>query len=404
MHQGVERLPRRTRFSLLPLFTYLCILGTITLFVARHPKIGWDMLGYIGVIESWNTSDGQLIQNQAYTAVRKLPEYDELTGNATCQPATYVSYRSDVAHNSAHFIQQLPILAIKPLYVVFVSVLHKGGLSYVRSFAIVSAAAYFVLGALTWLWLSRYWSSWTTTVFGCLLIVNPEILSVVRSTSPDGIALAMISLGLYMLLEHVTSVWGPIFLLVSIWVRPDSLILVGLLFVTCLLSRAIPEIAAAGRIGYLRSLGILITKNWDWLLLCILALASYLTIQFFAHFYSWSILFYHSFVGYLVAPADTVVHITPRLYFHTVAANARTLLSNTQLVVFLLMSFVAVSLHSLRNYRYITICVIVAMFLHFLFFPTDSIRFHVAAVFFAPISMLIACVGHVRLSALLAKS
>jgi hypothetical protein len=395
MHHGLESLSSKKAFNLLPLLIYLSVLCLAALFIAKHPKVGWDMIGYIGVIESWHTSDGEVILHQAYSAVEKLPDYGELTGNDKCQPAPYTSYRSDVAHNSAHFIQQLPILSIKPLYVVFVSVLLKAGFSYIQAFEILSAASYFLLGMLAWLWLSRYWSDCATTVFACLLIFNPEMVSVVRSTAPDGLSLVLISLGIYLLLEHSSSIWGPIVLIASIWVRPDSLILVGLLFVTCVLLREKPRTAVGKGRGKSRSMVDVIKNNLDWLLLCTLALGSYWSIQFFAHFYSWSTLFYHSFVGYLVTPSDTTVHITPRLYFQTVGTNAKTLVGNTELVVFLLMGAVALLLHTLESYRYVTACLVVAMFTHFLFFPTDSPRFHVALAFFAPISMLIACAQYV---------
>ncbi len=191
----LERLQYDIIFSVLPLVTYVIFLGAGAIFVGSHQKFGWDMLAYIGVIESWRTSDSTLIQNQAYSSIRSLPDYDQLRGNGTCLPPDYVSYRTDVAHNSNHFAQQLPIAAIKPLYVIILSVLHRGGLSYVRSFAIISAVVFCGLGAITWLWLSLYWSKWAATMFGFLLLVNPEILSIIRSTSPDALALMFLIFG-----------------------------------------------------------------------------------------------------------------------------------------------------------------------------------------------------------------
>jgi hypothetical protein len=393
MPTEIKRFLYHRIFSALPLVTYVIFLGSATIFVATHPKIGWDMLGYIGVIESWHTSDGKMIQDEVYSAIRSLPEYDELTGQSACQPPAYASYRADVAHNSAHFVQQLPILAIKPLYVVFIWALHSGRLSYIQSFEALSAIVYCGLGILIWVWLSRYWAKWSATVFGGLLMINPEFLFVARSSSPDALALLFLCWGLYMLLEHPISIWGPLLLIISIWVRPDVLVLVGLLLVTSLLLRAVPNIMLSwsDRSAKWASLRIVIAKNWNWVVLCMLALSSYFAIQRFAHAYSWSTLFYHSFVGYLVAPAETLVHITPQLYFHAFATNSRTLLGNSEVVLLLLMGSIATLLHTQLNYRYVTISVIASIFAHFIFFPSDSPRFHVAMTTFTPISLLIAC-------------
>lgn len=379
--------------SFFSVITYLCVLVVATLFVETHPKVGWDMLGYVGVIESWQTTDSKLIQDEAYSSIRGIREYDELTGQGACQPAEYRAYRADVAHNSVHFAQQLPILAIKPLYVIFISILHRIGFSYIRSFAVISAIAYLGLGVVTWYWLARYWGEWKATVLSSLLILNPDTMSLLRSTSPDGITLLFVVFGLYMLLEHATTILGPGSLLLSIWVRPDALILVGLLLLTFLLLRILPSVELSDPIFRpdWKLLGIRIAENWEWVLLCILALSSYFAIERFAQFYSWGTLFYHSFVGYLVAPAETIVRISPKMYFRTVAINSRSLLSTTELAMLLLLGFLAVQLQKQRNYRYVTACVILSVFVHFLFFPTDSARFHAAAATFIPISLLIAC-------------
>lgn len=379
------------------LLVYAAILTGATLLAATHPKNQWDMLGYIGVIESWRTADGQSIHDEAYSAIRGLPEYDELIGRGECQGEAYAAYRSDVAQNSAHFAQQLPILAVKPLYVIIISRLHRVGLSYTRSFAILSAIAYFGLGAITWIWLSRFWSPWAATLFSSILILNPEILSVGRSTTPDALALALIAIGLYMLLESPDSIWGPSLLLVAIWVRPDALILIGMLFVTSFSLRVIPSSISA-RLGLLsnwKSLRSCLVKGWEWLFLCVIALLSYTTIQVSSKFYSWSTLFYHSFVGYLVTPADTFVKITPRLYFHVAATNARSLLGNSGLDLFLLTGILGALLHRKRYYTSVTVCVMVSVLVHFVFFPSDAPRFHLQATYFLPVSLVIACAQYV---------
>jgi hypothetical protein len=393
------KLPQRTLSygfaSLLPQICYLIVLGGLALFSAQHPKYGWDMLGYIGVIASWHTSDGNAIHESAYSAIKKLPEYGELIGTTASSPVESVgfsSYRADAARSSAYFVQQLRFYSVKPLYVLAVAALHRCGLAYPTSFAMLSAVAYFATGVVTWIWLSHYWSGWLTTLFAALIMVNPELAAVGRSATPDAFALMFVAWGLYLLLEFPKSISGPLLLLTSIWVRPDTLILVGLLLIMSLWLRVIPAgVSGSQVILSPAALRIGITKNWPWFSLMLLLLVSYLAIQLAARPYSWSTLFYHSFVAFLSAPADVVVKVTPRMYLHTFATSARTLVGNTDLGLIVLLEILAALLHTIRRYRLGTAVILLAIFIHFIFYPSDSARFHAAAQLFIPVSLLIAC-------------
>lgn len=381
--------------SLLPQICYLIFLGGLALFSVQHPKYGWDMLAYIGVIESWHTSSDSAIHDSAYSAIKVLPEYNQLIGSTACQPVDsggISSYRADAAHSSAYFIQQLRFYSVKPLYVLAVAALHRSRLAYPASFAMLSAFAYFATGVVTWIWLSHYWSGWLTTLFAALLIINPELMSVGRSATPDAFALMFVAWGFYLLFEFPNSISGPLLLLISIWVRPDMLILVGLLLVMSLWLRVTPAgVSGSQVILSPAALRIGITKNWHWFSLMLLLLVSYLAIQLAARPYSWSTLFYHSFIAFLPAPADVVVKVTPGMYLRVFAASARTLVGNTDLGLIVLLGILAAFLHTIRRYCLGTAVILLAVFAHFILYPSDSARFHAAAQLFIPVSLLIAC-------------
>lgn len=379
--------------SALPVGIYVVALIAGTTFVGTHPRYGWDMLGYVGVIESWHTSDSRLIQYTAYSAIRQVPEYSELTGAAACQPEAYGAYRADLAHNSEHFSQQLIFYSVKPLYVLIVSAIHRLGLSYAKSFAVVSAVSYFALGWITWLWLSRYWPKWPTLGFCVLVMIDPEIMAVGRATSPDALALAALGSSLFLLLEYPASIWGPCLLLISLWIRPDALILVGALLITLLLLQVDSELqfGNGGAADFINLFWIQLKRNRGWLLLAATASLSFIIIQWAGRPYSWRVLFYHSFIGYLVAPADSIVRVTPQMFVRILAVNFRTLLGNSAIAMVLLMGFLVTLLHPRQNYRFVTVAVIASVLLHFFFYPSDAARFHVPATFFVPVSLLVAC-------------
>jgi hypothetical protein len=394
-----QRLLSYAHASLLPKVCYVMFLGAAALFSLQHPKYGWDMLGYMGVIESWHTSNSNAILESAYSAIKTLPEYSQLTGSSACQPfevGGLSSYRADVAHNSAHFVQQLRFYSVKPLYVLAVAALHRSGLAYLKSFVLLSVVSYCAVGIVTWIWVSRYWSGWLTTVFAALVMMNPELVSVARSTTPDAFALMFVAWGLYLLFEFPRSVSGPLLLLISIWVRPDELILVGLLLVMSLWLRVIPAGASSSQVKSIpASFRMGIAQNWQWFFLIVVSLLSYGALQFVSRPYSWSILFYHSFIAFLPMPADAIVKITSRMYLHVFAMSVRTLLGNTDLALTVLLGILAALVQAIRSYRLGTAVILFAGFLHFLLYPSDSARFHATAELFIPISLLIACAPRV---------
>jgi len=366
-------LGRRLVVTLPPALSYVLLMGLLVYLAIHLPNNNWDMLGYVGVVESWHTSDIATIHHNTYSSIRTLPQYADLVGEDTRLNAQESYFRRDLAQNSVHFVQQLPFYAIKPLYCIAASALHRAGLSFPKALLLVSVIAYVGVGLLAWLWLGRYQCGWLRAIFAGLLMVSPRITAVSRSATPNALELAIIALGLYLLLEFSQVVAGASLLLIGIWIRPDALIFAGLVFCVLLFLRMI-DIA-------------------EWVMFCALALLSCGAIHLFAGQYSWDVLFYHSFVSRLVAPADAIVRITPRVYFRTLVWNGGILALHSSLSLVFLTGVAAMLLHRCRSYQYLTGTVLVSVIIHFLLYPDRGDRFYVLAFFFAPLSLVIACVA-----------
>ncbi len=345
---------------------YFLIVAGLAVYAFLRPTNYWDMLAYIGVVESWHTSDATSIHSVVYSTIRNVPEYDVLVGN---EPPS--DYNRDVAQDSFDFGQQLPIYSIKFLYCLTLAALHRAGLSYLRALDLISIVSFIGVAVILWLWFRRYLNAWWCAMFAALLLVSPPLYAMGRFATPDALELWFVAMGLYLLLETSRSAAGSLLLLLAIWVRPDGLILVGLLFCVFLFLKAIDLV--------------------EWGTFCFLALLTYGVIRIFGGPYSWGIFVHHSFIGPLKEPGNAIVAVPLRLYVFTAAQNAWTFLKSSSVALSTLMGVLAIALHKRRSYRYVTAIVLVSEFVHFLLFPSSSHRFYMVSALFAPVSLVLAC-------------
>lgn len=315
--------------------SFFSVLSLATLGVILFPQYrGWDMAAYIAL--AGNT------QQQTYAELqRALPPaiYQELIGNVDeSRPDGAWEYRRDVFANGDHFRQQLPFYTVKPLHIVAIWALSKLGVPLFTATHLMSAVSFFVIGLVSWTWLSRYLSPWLTMAAGLTIVLQPFVLQAGRSYFPDAMSMALLISGAYFLWEQPKAALAVPLLLLSILARPDNLIFCFLAFA---LDRRFLYALASG---------------------CV-----YLANNYFAHAYSWSTLFYHSFIRYLPAPADATVHVTPSTYFQVLLVNSEILLVRSEVVVVATLGIWA--LIYARRYRAPILILLGTMLLHHLAFP-----------------------------------
>jgi len=358
--------PRWRGVALIWAVVYFMLATGLASYAYRYPGNAWDMLGYMGVIASWRTTDASSIHEEAYSAIRSKPKYAALVGNdATSE------FHRDVAHDSVHFVQQLPFYSIKPLYCIAAAGLHRAGFSLPGALLLISLFSFICYALLAWVWLRKYITESWCTVFSGLLILTPPLFQLGRIGTPDALELLLLVSGLYLLLEHSKAAAGCTLFLVAIWVRPDAVVFVGLLFCVLLFLRIIDVT--------------------EWVTFCALALMSYGLIQVCARPYPWGVLFQNSFIGLLAAPGDAVVHITPRIYASTMAHNAWALVKSSSITLMFFIGLIGILLHGRRPYRLVTATVLTAAIIHFLLYPSTEIRFYALPTFFVPLSLVLAC-------------
>jgi len=182
---GVTR--KRGSYVLIP---YLAFFLLLSAWSVEQPQYTWDLLGYIG--SSVDSTDAEIIHHIVFEAIRPVASSPEIQVDNP--------YRVDVAANPYHFAEQLPFYSIKPVYVELVKLIHRAGVPFPKSAVAVSAAAYFVLAVLLWLWLGSYLGGWSLAGVCTLIMLSPNILSLSRWATPDCLATAVAAIALYLIL------------------------------------------------------------------------------------------------------------------------------------------------------------------------------------------------------------
>jgi hypothetical protein len=355
--------PRRFKLAAYLIVPYLCFFLLLSAAAMLQPSYTWDLVGYIG--SSIDSTDAKVIHRATFEAIRPI------ASNKNIQLEN--PYRIDVASNPFHFAEQLPFYSIKPVYVVLMKELHHLGLPFPRAAVFISAASNFVLAILLWYWLSPYLSGLPLLAASSLIMLSPNILELSRWAAPDCLATLIAAVGLYMILERSRYFWGCSLLVLDVWVRTDALVLAGIILFVLFLRR---------RLDF-----------YQFATLSFLALGSYFAINHFAGSYGWPALFYNSFSGGLIAPGETIVHISLRAYLHQIVLGMYLWLVTAGFALYILLGALAIWMNRTSLYAYIVAAVLASRVVSYVLYPNGDQRY--TAVLF--VVVLVALVVAVRL-------
>jgi hypothetical protein len=348
---------KRTAYLIVP---YLCLFALLSAWAIVQPQYTWDLLGYIG--SSVDSNDPRVIHREAFSAIRSISTGKDIQLDDP--------YRADVAANPYHFAEQLPFYSIKPVFVVLVKWLHRLGMPFPQAAVAVSAASNFLLAVLLWVWLAPYLSGLPLAAVCILIMLSPNILALSRWATPDCLATCVAALALYLIIEQKWYFWGCSLLLLDVWVRTDALILAGIVFAVLVVRRKLDVVQFAALSG--------------------LALGSYFTINHFAGSYGWPALFYNSFQGGLVAPGETLIHLSRSAYVHQVVRGAYLWLISGSFALYLLLGGLAVWLNRSSMYSYMIAAVLAARALSYALYPNGDQRYTAVLFVLIPVALVIA--------------
>ena len=324
------------------------------------------MLGYVATVLAMDQSDPQIIHDQTYEHVRgNVPAetYNQFV-DGQADP-----FRAAMAVDAGGFVQLIPYYKIRPLYNLLVYLLHKMGLSIVQATMVVSAASYAILGTLIFAWIRHHAGGALGLILALLLALSHPLLEVGRLSTPDALSAALLVAGLYLLIERQRTTAFALLALLSIGIRTDNVVYVGLLLIGLQLRPP-----SGARIGMARTLA--------WLAA---ALGSYLMINHWAGHYGWATVFQHTFIEKITNPAGTQVSVSFLDYALSVVKQGLASMRDSGLLLFTLLAILALLVARTRRGQGIArthadhiVIAAASVVVHFLLFPVLWDRFFVA--------------------------
>jgi hypothetical protein len=350
------------KFSPLTTIPYFAFFLLLSVWAVRQPQYTWDVVGYIGA--SIPSSNPEVIYQQTFAAMKPILADP---ANKEAQPDN--PYRADVASNPYHFAEQVTFYSIKPVYVDLIRAFHLAGLSYPKAAVAISAVSSFLLAVLLWLWLSPYLAGLPLIACCTMIMLSPNILGLARWATPDCLATFVAALAFYLILERRLYFWGCAIIVCGIWVRTDVLVLAGIvvLFLWIRGKLDFPQFAA----------------------LSVLSVGSYFAINHFAGNYGWPTLFYNSFLGGVIAPGETIIHISGSAYVHQVVRGAYMWLISGSFALYLLLGGLAVWLNRASLYSDMVVATLVTRVLCYFLYPNGDQRYTAVLFVVIPVALVI---------------
>jgi hypothetical protein len=296
-----------------------------------------DLIGYLGNALLYRTHDVGELHRRVYAEVRTWPNAKALMGESG-HPEQDVSRKARADH-SGNFAEFLPCFAIRPAYNTMLFLLSPLGIS--RAAVLLSAASYFFIGWLLFLWTDA-------ALLSLLIMLTPPLLSIGRSTMSDGFALAIALSGLFLIFRKERLLPGLVLLLGAIFARTDNVCLV------------LPVLAVLWLVRKL--------EWWQAAALGCMAVLSVLTINHFAGDYGLQMLYYRNFVSTPLTPAETTVHFSLAQYLAAFRAGISTMLSSY------LVLFVILGVLGFRKYPWLPLIAAVYAVLHYVALPNYQER------------------------------
>lgn len=295
---------------------YFWFFAAGSLYAWRHPFLNWDMVAYMGVAESFSTSDSQRIYDATMADARQV--YD---------PSTYhrLSHKDGLSNSASHFYQQLPLYSIKPLYTGGIWLLHIFGMPMAQAAWMLDIIGFLGLGTLCYFFVPRGLDAgiWWLTVWLFSRFGPYPMPAMARLSTPDTLCIALCVAAYCMWVYRRSFIGFAACFLLAQLARPDTLLLsavMSLFFTFC----TGPSMRMTLRLG----VGFVMVSA-----------LLYIVINIITGNYGWKLLFYYTFIHRLSTPADIVPQFGFQQYIHVFHRGMVRILANRRLQCMLVASW-----------------------------------------------------------------
>lgn len=341
---------------------FAAMLAVISWHTYRFPLYDIDMLAYMANVAALETSSPRAIHAAVYGELpAHVPEgtIAHILGKDSSAPDS-VS-RRDRARNPDHFVEFLPCFAIRPLYIELLHIFRLLGFDLVQVTILGSVLPYLALAALIFIWSSRYVGTLFGSLFAFLLAITPQILSLARYSGPDCLSTFWTCLALYLIFERRRLALGLVFLLSSVYIRTDNVLLA--LLVIAYLSLRTNDIPRTQEL-----------EKWKAAILGIVAVVSVYAINHFAGDYGWRMLYYRGFIAPPLAPGEFVAQFSFADYKQALRSGFSALV-NSSFTPYLLLGTIGFFPRSKEAFGKVFLLTATFSAIHFLIFPLVEDRY-----------------------------
>ena len=335
-------------------FALLLVVVTATAYF--RPFFYPDVVPYAAAVISADEHNPQLV----HEAVKRelISEIgQEKYQSLLCDPSPWWSA---MMSSPQGLLEQLPFYSVKPLYVAAARLLVRHTpLDAFHALHLVSALCLIPIGIVLLLWTRQ-------PLAAALLLLTPTVLFAGRAVTPDALSTALVISGLYLLFRK-RNWWGCALLVVSIYARPDNLVICGLVFLWLVYKREMPLIHGA--------------------LLSALALVSFHMISWLSGFFGWTAIFLNS-VAAVGFPAQHVFHLTLHDYAKGLFLGIRSFCSSSEIAIWIFVGILAVKRLGTGNRSVQLLSMVAASTaIRFLIFPFPQDRFFLPAYLISGIAL-----------------
>jgi hypothetical protein len=346
-----------------------------------NPTHSWDTLPYTAIILSLEDDDLTSIHDRAYELVKlhvPLKLFTEYTSKSR--------YRQLMATDPVAFAKQFPFYSIKPLYVGVGYVIHRFGFSIPNALIVVSLLSVAGIALILFAWLGRYFQEPYRSLFSALIFTGTSAIFFAGLVKPDPLSAVILLSAMYFLIERNGRIAFIVLTLMSIAVRPDNIIFVGISYTALAL---LPP----------RKLTLI-----QYVSLATVALITYFGIQRMAGGYGWvTTMGYFSGGGAENHPENVAGTMTLIGYWKIRYWDFRASFAALEFSYFAIFIFLAtITLLHARNlqgqhrmYRNVAAAAVLAMIARYLLWPQLEIRFYVP--YYIPIATLALLLLHFAL-------
>ena len=183
-----------------------------------------DLIFYTGCALEFKYDNIETIQKKTYEAIRKsvnTRHFKFLTAKNWKRKLYY--------SEPEHFANMLPFYRSRVMFTGAMYLLHEAGVSVSESAKVLNTGAYAVASILILVWLTRRFSWIVGPLLAAGLLSAPYLTKTARLATPDMLLTMWIVGCLFALIELGKRRTGLILLLLSLLIRPDSIIFIVLL-------------------------------------------------------------------------------------------------------------------------------------------------------------------------------